>query len=1354
MGKPSAKQDVTEYRMSIHFGVALQVDSIHEIHVDEKLAWEGSAAVNTTLDINKPDLFGGQRKEGGLIGKVQVLLGAADQTLTTATAARYGLTPSTCPGFRGLTTLMFYGSDLVSTGNAQGFTRAPNEAPALGFLWKMNTPVIGQAVWVKARRAPKGLNPATAMIGIDANPAHMIYECLLNTEWGMSGSVELIGTASFEAAATTLFNEAFGLSILWSRQTEIESFISEILDHIQATLYVNPNTGLLDIKLLRDDYDLVGLRVITPDNAALSNFKRRSSGEIVNEISVTWTNPANEQEESITAQDIASIASQGGQKVAATRNYYGVRNLTLATKLLARDLRASTAPLISTDAKLDRTAWNVLPGEVMLLNWPERGASNVVVRAGKVGYGKPRDSKIKVALVQDIFSLSRPPMTVLPGTDHVNPSVPPSALTVQVFTLPSYFTRNAAIQTDPVTLTPPEVLAGILADSVSTDSLDFELMSESVGPDGSTIITSKGAMSLAPRATLATAIVAQATTLLPAALFPDIDEAPRVGGFVFFGTGDADQEIALVSAASVSGWTVQRGVLDTTPKAWPIGTPVWCVNPGARIVDNQTIHAGGTTAVYRALDRTTQGLLDYASAPVVSTLLTERPHLPLRPANVTVGGVGFGTYALGGATSFTVAWATRNRLLEDTQVLLWTDGSVAPEHRQETVISIYNVATGLLIVEHNSLWTETSKVFQKADFDRYASIRIDVSSRMDGQNSLDAHSITVTGFANNGSSTVPPAPGRQPPPSTVVAPNVASFAPLGTSKVAPSGASVPTIRITGQQDNPDATELVTSIRLVGQTAWSTGATTPLNRESMSFDITEPVAPGAEYGVRVAYRVDGLLGNWRVLSNVVTGGLATEWVGGVLGRPANLISLIGSEAINNALIRVAASNLRTKAHYAAAALSGGAAFVSSGMANGVSGYGFRLVRAGGVTPIVTCPAVAWPKNTDVIISFLASTEGGTATLHSDLFPDTLPETSHTITTTPARFSFLINSGLSGMDSASQRLFIPSGPDVVANATDIMVETGNVATAWRPSDVDVEGLRLQGYTGPMNPTVGATIGTDVRTSDGLVPSTAQVITSLGHAVGVSGPATHKQSTGRTAPMSGAIEFIEVEDGVPVVFSPAHAVPPTVFGLMENLEQLQSGEYYDVRAQSLTATGFTPRVKRVQPGSTPVYTPRLDDGAGGLFGTLPSNTISRQKALSGYAYNGNYTFNLEIKTEGNPNIDYASGVEPINVTVTIYARKVVGGPLIEIGSDFRVASSTVGGGATTGMTIVGYLADLVWDVHADAEYTAVMTSGYYAGRREITQFTSVTWSEQTSGAVATTNSALAGGRKAKFAVVQKNG
>jgi hypothetical protein len=70
---------------------------------------------------------------------------------------------------------------------------------------------------------------------------------------GLGYSTAEIG-ASFTAAADALYTEGFGLSLIWQQDSSIEEFIGSVLDHIDATLFIDRRTGLWELKLIRADY--------------------------------------------------------------------------------------------------------------------------------------------------------------------------------------------------------------------------------------------------------------------------------------------------------------------------------------------------------------------------------------------------------------------------------------------------------------------------------------------------------------------------------------------------------------------------------------------------------------------------------------------------------------------------------------------------------------------------------------------------------------------------------------------------------------------------------------------------------------------------------------------------------------------------------------------------------------------------------------------------------------------------------------------------------------------------------------------------------------------------------------------
>ncbi len=96
-----------KYLFGIHMGVGRGPhDELVEIKVGDKTAWRGSVTTNSTITIDAPDLFGGEKSEGGITGTMDVLFGGPAQV---ATARMGDVLTVPMPGFRRRLTMFFDG---------------------------------------------------------------------------------------------------------------------------------------------------------------------------------------------------------------------------------------------------------------------------------------------------------------------------------------------------------------------------------------------------------------------------------------------------------------------------------------------------------------------------------------------------------------------------------------------------------------------------------------------------------------------------------------------------------------------------------------------------------------------------------------------------------------------------------------------------------------------------------------------------------------------------------------------------------------------------------------------------------------------------------------------------------------------------------------------------------------------------------------------------------------------------------------------------------------------------------------------------------------------------------------------
>jgi hypothetical protein len=478
-----------------------------------------------------------------------------------------------------------------------------------------------------------------------ANPAHMIYEALNDSDWGMSNPRTGFDLDSFMYAAEVFYNERFGLSILWSEQMEIEKYVTEILDHVQASLFVDPKSGLWRLIPYRADYDVNSLLVLDPTNCRATNRQRKGYAEIVNEVVVSWTNPENEGEETVTFQDPASISTQG--LVSTTRNYYGVRYVELANQLGARDIRAASYPTFMADFVALRDMSNIFPGSVVKLNWPEDGIEGMVLRVGKVDYGQPGDKYVRFPATEDIYGLEAGQYVSIQKTGWVNPNVPPAPMDIlDIMTAPlALYARAGHPVTSLTDATFPIVPVALLGNRSGADAVEsFDVMGQGFKPNGETETVVLANLPPTPTALLSVELVAEAVTYMTNAEMIRFCGyyGPETGAFLNIGSGDTASELVMLdSYNTTTGWKLARGMYDTVPQAWPVGTRAWFIGDALRPIDPSEQNAG-VEADYYLLPKSSGGKLALADAPLVTFVPSDRPYAPDRPSNVSVAASGAG----------------------------------------------------------------------------------------------------------------------------------------------------------------------------------------------------------------------------------------------------------------------------------------------------------------------------------------------------------------------------------------------------------------------------------------------------------------------------------------------------------------------------------------------------------------------------------------------------------------------------------------------------------------------------------------------------------------------------------------
>ena len=507
--------------------------------------------------------------------------------------------------------------------------------------------------------------------GPDMNPAHIIRECLTNRDWGLGYSTVEIG-ASFTAAADTLYTEGFGLSLIWQQDSSIEEFIGSVLDHIDATLFIDRRTGLWELKLIRADYVVANLPLFDDTNVVdWGRLGRRAPSDLVNSVTVRFTDAWTDEVGAVSVTDTARVQAMG-EVIATTLDYPGIRYQGLAIRVAERDLRALSVPLLSGEIVVNRQGADLGPGDVIRLRAPRLGLGDVVMRISEIGQGDGRDNGIRLKLAEDDFALGATAIAGGRMPTGAGVAAPPRALTRRmVIEAPYWLLVRELGHSEADRLLGEDPDAGALVASgerPSADALAAELwIDPGTGP------AQEGVVAFAPTALLA----ADVSDHPEARVFP-VTGWRDIGEVGIGSLASIDGELVRIDGITSTAITVGRGCLDTVPRAHAAGTPVIFFDEGARITEDSW--AAGETLAVRLLPETGRGTLAFALAPEDSVTLDRRALRPLPPGRVQGNGSFTPDVDALVAGNLPLTWAHRDRLIQTSPVIVdHTGASIGPE---------------------------------------------------------------------------------------------------------------------------------------------------------------------------------------------------------------------------------------------------------------------------------------------------------------------------------------------------------------------------------------------------------------------------------------------------------------------------------------------------------------------------------------------------------------------------------------------------------------------------------------------------------------------------------------------------
>lgn len=683
----SKKQTIGyRYFFSLHMGLGRgPINEIAEVRVGDVPARTDPIRLDDggkLVLINKPDLFGGEKKEGGIQGPMYCYNGASNQNLQPALASALGTLPSIAaslggdvPNFRGVVTIWF-----------DGLVAAMNPYPK-EWSFRVRRHTAGwfdDDPWYPAKARVVLYSENGGSIHA-MNGAHMLYEINTNPEWGRGMPADLLDENSYIAAANTLCSEGLGLCIPWFRQENIKEFIPVIINHIGGVQYVDRETGKMTLRLIRGDYDPDDLPLFTPDTGLLDVIDDDASGEETsyNEIVVKGFDPTTKEDIMVRVHNLAAIQSQG-EIISNTIEYRGLATRDLCARVALRELKVQM-PLRKMNVVLDRRGWRIAPGMPFRISHPAKGINNMILRAGEVNDGTLTDGKVTVKSVQDIFGMPETSFITPPGSGWTPPSftaIPPAETRMYEVNWRDYYRVTSTADQDAVDAG-ASFVALLAKDPPNVQTQGFDVL---------TSLTS---------GTYDTDEVPTVGFTNWLNLFADIGpldtelevEEDNIAQFVQeFVAGMAvlidDEQLEFVAFDDVTRLaTVKRGVADTIPAAHESGTTIWLIDDELGADGDE--YQDGETVYGKALTRTSTDVLDQSAATEVSIEVNQRVFRPYPPGDVQVDAESI--YLIGNAEHAepVLTWTHRDRKLQADMLVAHEDGSVGPEPGTTYNIRVY-----------------------------------------------------------------------------------------------------------------------------------------------------------------------------------------------------------------------------------------------------------------------------------------------------------------------------------------------------------------------------------------------------------------------------------------------------------------------------------------------------------------------------------------------------------------------------------------------------------------------------------------------------------------------------------------
>jgi hypothetical protein len=360
-------------------------------------------------------LFGGETSGGGFQGRFRCHTGSNSQPVNQYLASK-NAQQSAWPGFTYVVVTDISETEGATIGES-------NNLRDLRVEFQMFSTIANGGLGNEL-----SLTGDKHIIGRDANPISCAFRVLQDVDWSIATSD--INFTNFQAAAEICFTEGIGYSQQVDSEIQAYEIIAEIEKHIDGYIGPNPTNGLLEITLARADYVIADEFQANETNIReIKNWAKAEWPQTKNEVKVRFVNREKDyKDDHSVAQDMAGRLI-AGRPISVTIRFPGLRDKTAANAIVARTSRAYFWPLSKFELLMDRTAYAIRPGDVIVVTHPQIAATDLPCRVTRTRTGDPVQQTIRLDVVEDIFQFETGTQAPPQDTEHVPPSDQPVAIT-------------------------------------------------------------------------------------------------------------------------------------------------------------------------------------------------------------------------------------------------------------------------------------------------------------------------------------------------------------------------------------------------------------------------------------------------------------------------------------------------------------------------------------------------------------------------------------------------------------------------------------------------------------------------------------------------------------------------------------------------------------------------------------------------------------------------------------------------------------------------------------------------------------------------------------------------------------